>query len=500
MNSSSLSRSSGILLHISSLPSGEGIGTLGSRAHEWVDRLAQAGQRLWQVLPIGPTGYGNSPYQSYSSRAGNPLLIDLEELERIGWLKREEYAELREGSAGSRVDFQKLVPAKERALRRAFIGFGNSATDREQREFRNFELSEVEWLEEYALFMALHRFYGDRPWHEWEEPHRRREHRAMEQAKREFFEEIEYRKFEQFCFFRQWESLRSHAAQRGVEIIGDLPIYVSYDSCDAWVHPELFLFDGNLSPRFVAGVPPDYFSQTGQLWGNPLYDWDRMAEEGYAWWVGRLRHLLRLFDRVRIDHFRGFEAYWAIPAGAKSAAEGEWRPGPGEELFEALLDALGGLPLIAEDLGIITPEVEALRDRFGLPGMKVLQFAFGGDSANPYLPHNHIPNAVLYTGTHDNDTSMGWFRSLEEKGYLLEYLASSEERFLWDWLRIHQSSVCAWAILPLQDLLGLGSDARMNVPGTTEGNWAWRCTPEQMHKLDVALERLGRLSRLYGRA
>ncbi|WP_457607273.1 4-alpha-glucanotransferase [Nitratifractor sp.] len=491
-------RKSGLLLHISSLPSAEGIGTLGVEAFRWIERLSLSGQRIWQILPLGPTGFGDSPYQSYSSYAGNPLFIDLEKLVERGWLRSEELGSIPASDPG-RVDFDWVRSYKEPLLRLAFDRFSRSAEPRWREGLRSFELEQVEWLEDYALFMALHRRQGDRPWNRWPAPLRDRESRALEEARRELFEEIEYEKFLQFLFDDQWKALRNYAAEQGVEIVGDLPIYLAYDSADCWTRPELFLLDEKREPSFVAGVPPDYFSETGQLWGNPLYDWERHAAEGYAWWVRRLRHQLTLCDRVRIDHFRAFEAYWAVPAGAQTAAEGEWRPGPGAALFERLCEELGELPLIAEDLGIITSEVEELRDRFGLPGMKVLQFAFDGNPANPYLPHNHLPHSVLYTGTHDNDTTLGWFRSLADRRYLFDYLQSEEERFLWDFLRTLQRSVCALAILPLQDLLGLGSDARMNTPGTTEGNWTWRCTPKQMEESVSAFERLAKLSRLYGR-
>jgi len=491
-------RSSGLLLHITSLPSNEGIGTLGREAFHWVDRLAAAGQKLWQVLPLGPTGYGNSPYQSYSAFAGNPLIIDLEALSHEGWLLAEEMGSIQETSS-DRVDFDTVRSIKDRLLRKAFERFHSLNREEEQVRFRSFELSQVGWLEDYALFMALHHRFEGRPWSEWEEGLRRREAGALESARHDLFAEIEFQKFQQFCFFEQWDRLKRYANAKGVEIIGDLPIYLAYDSSECWAHPELFAFDEELRPAFVAGVPPDYFSATGQLWGNPLFDWERLEAGGFGWWIERVRHTLRLYDRVRIDHFRGFEAYWAVPAEAETAAEGEWRPGPGVKLFEALEKALGELPVIAEDLGIITPEVEELRDRFGFPGMKVLQFAFDGNPANPYLPHNHIQRSVLYTGTHDNDTTLGWFRSLQERSYPLAYLASDEEHLLWDLIRTQQRSVAAMAILPLQDLLGLGSEARMNTPGTVEGNWAWRCTPEQWRQ-EEPWKRLARFSHLYGRS
>ncbi|WP_456430372.1 4-alpha-glucanotransferase [Nitratifractor sp.] len=498
MKSPSLDRRSGLLMHVTSLPSEEGIGTLGRQAYAWIDRLAASGQRLWQILPLGPTGYGNSPYQCYSAFAGNPLLIDLRTLTSYGWLTPSEVSAERNCDE-KRVDFSRVRQVKGQALRLAYRAFRQRAEDEWKSRFNAFELSQVFWLEDYALFMALHERYGASSWQEWPAELKHREVQAMENARRELFDEIEYRKFEQFLFFTQWKELHAYAEKRGIAIVGDLPIYVSYDSSDCWAHPELFALDDALRPRFVAGVPPDYFSRTGQLWGNPLYNWERLAATGYSWWIERMRQSFALYDIVRLDHFRGFEAYWSIPADAKTAAEGEWRPGPGASLFEALRKALGDLPLIAEDLGLITPGVEELRDRFDLPGMKVLQFAFDGNADNPYLPHNHRPRSVLYTGTHDNDTLMGWFHSLGDRCYVLDYLGSDENSFRWDLLRLQQMSVSSMAILPLQDLLGLGSEARMNVPGTVEGNWAWRCSQEEMEGAQEAFGKLKRLSALYGR-
>ena len=494
-----LNRRSGLLMHITSLPSDEGIGTLGAQAHEWIDRLAAAGQRLWQILPLGPTGYGDSPYQSYSAFAGNPLVIDLHVLRAEGWLTSSEVP-AGEESTKDRVDFSRIRETKGRALRIAFRRFRQTASEDWKKRFNAFELSQVYWLEDYALFMALHDHYKGVSWQEWPAELKYRDVQAIESVRGELFDEIEYRKFEQFLFFNQWQELHAHAKSRGIDIVGDLPIYVSYDSSDCWGHPEFFALDDALRPRFVAGVPPDYFSRTGQLWGNPLYDWERLAATDYAWWVERMRQSFALYDIVRLDHFRGFEAYWSIPAEAQTAADGEWRPGPGADFFDALRRHLGDLPLIAEDLGIITPSVEELRDRFDLPGMKVLQFAFDGSTDNPYLPHNHRTCSVLYTGTHDNDTLMGWFGSLEDRHYVLEYLGSDVDSFRWDLLRLQQMSVAAMAILPVQDLLGLGSEARMNVPGTVEGNWTWRCPRERLEKAEKEFEELKKLSVLYGRA
>ncbi len=491
-------RSGGILLHVTSLPSIEGIGTFGSEAYRWVDRLQTAGQSIWQILPLGPTGFGDSPYQSYSAFAGNPLLIDLESLLRLGWLTNEELASCAPEEEGN-VDYDRVRSIKMPLLRKAHERFMESGDCATREAIETFCRREAWWLEDYALFMALHEASGGRAWSEWEEPLRRREPDALAAARSRYAREVEFHRFLQYLFFTQWQELKGYAADRGVEIIGDLPIYVAYDSSEVWARPELFELDEDLRPTFVAGVPPDYFSPTGQRWGNPLYAWDRHEEEGYAWWIARVRHSLRLYDRIRIDHFRGFEAYWAIPASDETAEHGRWRPGPGAKLFSRLKEELGDLPFIAEDLGVITPEVEALRDAFDLPGMKILQFAFDGNPSNPYLPHNHIPRCVLYTGTHDNDTLMGWFDALEDRSFLLEYLDCDEAGFHRIMLRTLLISVAQTAILPLQDLLGLGSEARMNRPGSTQGNWRWRATQAQMRKMELEAQKVRRACELYAR-
>ena len=491
-------RGGGILLHVTSLPSTEGIGTFGSEAYRWVDRLQTAGQSIWQILPLGPTGFGDSPYQSYSAFAGNPLLIDLESLVRQGWLTNEELASCAPEEEGN-VDYDRVRSIKMPLLRKASERFKESGDSETREAMEAFCRREAWWLEDYALFMALHEASGGRAWSEWEEPLRRREPDALAAARSRYAREVEFHGFLQYLFFTQWQELKGYAEDRGVEIIGDLPIYVAYDSSEVWARPELFELDDDLLPTFVAGVPPDYFSPTGQRWGNPLYAWDRHEEEGYAWWIARVRHSLRLYDRIRIDHFRGFEAYWAIPASDETAEHGHWRPGPGAKLFSRLKEELGDLPFIAEDLGIITPEVEALRDAFDLPGMKILQFAFDGNPSNPYLPHNHIPRCVLYTGTHDNDTLMGWFDALENRSFLLEYLDCDEADFHRSMLRTLLISVAQTAILPLQDLLGLGSEARMNMPGSTQGNWRWRATQAQMRKMDLEAQKLRRACERYAR-
>jgi 4-alpha-glucanotransferase len=499
-----LPRSCGLLLHPTSLPGPYGVGDLGREAHAFLDYLVEAGQTWWQFLPLGPVGDSYSPYQSSSSFAGNPLLVSPEGLVEEGWLPR---AALRRKPRfdHDRADFPAASALRLRWLRKAASGF-----DRSDDDFRRFRRSEAGWLGDYALFEALHAAYEHRPWWSWPEPLRRRDPVALRRARGKLRAEMEFHEFVQFAFERQWTRLREAAAARGLRLIGDVPIFVSLDSADVWSRPDLFALDEAGRPTGVAGVPPDYFSADGQLWGNPLYDWKAHQAEGFAWWINRLRSNLRRVDLIRLDHFRGFEAYWEVPADAPTAAHGRWRPGPGAAFFEAVRDALGSLPIIAEDLGDITPAVLELRDRFELPGMKVLQFAFGGTSANPYLPHNYPRNCVVYTGTHDNDTTLGWFHAegpnyalddatgRAERAHALRYLGTEGNEIHWDLIRAAHASVGDLAIVPLQDVLGLGGEARMNVPGRATGNWLWRCRPEQMHE-SAPRVRLREVAETYGR-
>ncbi len=494
-----LPRGSGVLLHPTSLPGPFGIGDLGPEARAFVDGLARAGQQWWQVLPLGPTGYGDSPYQCFSAFAGNPLLIAPEELIEEGWLERSDLEPL-PPFVGGRVDFERLTPWKLAYLRRAARGFlqrggGNAAS-----EFERFRQEHAFWLEDFALFMALKEAHGGAVWSEWERDVVCRKERALARWRGELAAVVEEYKTLQFFFFRQWQRLRDYAAHRGVQLIGDVPIFVAYDSADVWCAPELFFLDKQRHPTAVAGVPPDYFSATGQLWGNPLYRWERMAEDGYRWWIARVRHTLALVDVVRIDHFIGFVRYWEIPAGAPTAQTGRYVPGPGADFLQALQRALGGLPLIAEDLGAVTPEVEALRDAFALPGMKVLQFAFASDAHDRFLPHNFTQNFVVYTGTHDNDTTVGWFQSASprEKQFALRYLGRSGKEIAWELIRLGMSSVADTFVVPAQDLLSLASEARMNFPGRPEGNWGWRLLPGQLGT--AVWDRLADLTDVYGRA
>lgn len=465
-------RSAGILLHPSSLPGPGGIGSLGSHCRAFIEFLAASGFSHWQVLPLTPPAAGNSPYSAYSAFAGNPLLIDLEQLVEAGDLSSEH---LSSTASDVQVDFSAVAAQKERLLYQASETFFSKGHTAELEEFWQF-CDTTYWLHDYALFQALKRHYRGIAWHRWPKKLAMRDGEACERAAKELGHQIGTHKYQQWQFHRQWQRVRSYAAERGVTLIGDLPIFVAHDSADVWCNRHLFLLDESGRPSAVAGVPPDYFSKTGQLWGNPLYDWQRMAQDGYAWWIARIRQLLEQFDMVRIDHFRGFEAAWHVPATARTAVKGAWVPGPGEAFFNAVGAAIGSLPFIAEDLGVITPAVEALRDCFQLPGMKIMQFAFDSDAANPYLPHNHVPNSIVYTGTHDNDTTLGWAANLPAatRDRMARYLGGTGVDPAGDLIRSTLMSVARIAILPLQDLLGLSSEARMNRPGTADGNWGWR--------------------------
>ncbi|MFB3902994.1 MAG: 4-alpha-glucanotransferase [Acidobacteriota bacterium] len=495
------SRSSGLLLHPTSLPGRWGIGDLGQPAYDFVDFLEKAGQRLWQILPLGPTGHGNSPYQCLSSFAGNPLLISLDELFKQGWLTAEEVqsAPSADRLCETRVNYSAVGEFKRWCLDRAYERFRDRPSQEQRARFASFCAAEQEWLEDFALFVALKDHYRGASWDQWEHSAVLREPQALQRWKQKLHEQVEANKFFQFVFFEQWRNLKDYANRKGIRIVGDMPVFVAYDGADVWSHPELFFLDQNRRPTVMAGVPPDYFSPTGQLWGNPLYRWDRMAEDGYRWWISRVKNTLELVDIVRLDHFRGFEAYWEVEAGEKTAAKGRWVKGPGEKLLRALKQAVGDLPFVAEDLGLITPEVEQLREQFALPGMKVLHFAFGDSAANPYLPHNHVRNCVVYTGTHDNDTTLGWFNTLEpaEKKVIEEYVGHTVRHPCRDLLRLAFSSVADVVIVPVQDLLCLGSDARMNVPGVADGNWEWRLREGELsEKLAVELKSI---TLFYGR-
>jgi 4-alpha-glucanotransferase len=505
----SFPRSSGILLHPTSLPGRFGIGDLGDEAYRFVDFLAASNQSLWQVLPLGPTGFGDSPYQCFSAFAGNTLLISPERLVREGLLSAEDLARAPHFSE-DKVDFGNVIKFKSALLREAFERFKQTADESLRSYFEHFSGQASSWLEDYALYRALKDAQGGKAWNEWEPGLARRDPAALGRAREELREQVDAQKFYQFLFFKQWAALKAYCHEHSVKLVGDIPIFVARDSADVWMNPDEFKLDEAGNPLVVAGVPPDYFSATGQLWGNPIYHWERMLADGFRWWIERVRATLRIFDIVRIDHFRGFAASWEIPGGDKTAERGRWVNVPGRELFTAIKHALGDLPIIAEDLGVITPDVEALRDDFELPGMRILQFAFGGDTKNSDLPHNYIRNSVVYTGTHDNDTTVGWFTSVagagstrdkeqieRERNFCLDYLNSDATEIHWNFIRALLASVADTAIIPLQDLLGLGPEARMNLPNSTEGNWAWRYKAGAL--TDEVGERLKRLTQVYGR-
>jgi 4-alpha-glucanotransferase len=474
-------RGSGLLLHVTSLPSAYGVGDVGPAAVEWIDRLSEAGQSWWQALPLGPTGYGDSPYQSLSSFAGNGLLISPRWLIEQGLLQESECAPPPFPAAF--VDYRGVIAFKRGLVERAWLKFQRAGGSELRAGFEQFCSEQAHWLEDYALFRVLKEKYNGASYVEWPADLVRRDPAALAGAKQELTSEIQQIYFAQFLLFRQGERLRQHAKSKGVRLIGDMPFFVSPDSSDVWANPELFLLDENCRPIFMAGVPPDYFSSTGQLWGNPVYNWEAMRQGGYRWCIDRYRALLAFVDVIRLDHFRGFAAAWHVPAGSTTAKSGKWVPGPGADFFNAVKKELGGLPFIAEDLGIITPDVSKLRDDFHIPGTRVLQFAFDGHADNPYLPENFVSNTVVYTGTHDNPTTREWYEELSvaERKNFWTYLKSPQcrtARISWELLRLAWSSVAALAIAPLQDVLNLGAEARMNVPGRAEGNWRWRCTRE----------------------
>ena len=466
-------RASGILLHPTSLPGPYGIGDLGPAAYTWLDWLAGCGCKLWQVLPLGPTGYGDSPYQCFSAFAGNPYLISPQLLLEQGLLEREDLADMPAWDE-QKVDFGRLYQWKPALLAKAFRRF-SAKPGAVQVEFEAFCTDNAAWLEDYALFRAIKETHGGGSWDGWPRALRLRAPTALKEARDSLSSAIGGFSFYQFLFFRQWNALHAYAREKGVQIIGDIPIFVAYDSSDVWAHPDLFHLDIDGKPTVVAGVPPDYFSPTGQLWGNPLYKWEVHRASGYAWWLERMRATLKLVDILRIDHFRGFAGNWEIPAGNKTAEIGRWVNGPGADFFKVVQANLGSLPILAEDLGVITPDVVKLRDRFDLPGMKILQFAFSGPD-NPFLPHCYPQSCAVYTGTHDNDTTIGWYASAPEaeKDFARRYLQVDGSWIAWDLIRAAWSSVAVFAMAPLQDLLGLGNAARMNYPSRLGGNWDWR--------------------------
>jgi 4-alpha-glucanotransferase len=476
-------RSSGILLHPTSLPGQYGIGDLGPTAHKWVDFLAEVGCGLWQVLPLGPTGYGDSPYQCFSAFAGNPYLISPEILLEQGLLLAEDLTDQPDFPEGE-VVFGEVIPWKLELLEKAYKRYKQSSGKEIQIAFEDFQDLEHYWLPDFSLFMALKEAYGGGSWVDWPEPLRNRDTKSLQLAYQEYEEEIDRQMFMQFLFFRQWAALHEHALDQNIHTIGDIPIFVAHDSAEVWAKPDLFYLDEDGNPTVVAGVPPDYFSKTGQLWGNPLYRWRIHARNNFDWWIKRMRAVLHLVDIVRLDHFRGFAGYWEVPASEETAENGRWVPGPGKSFFQAVKDALGDLPIIAEDLGVITPDVVEMREHFNLPGMRVLLFAFTGDPDEAFLPHNHVKNCVVYTGTHDNDTSRGWYKRVgeDERAFYRRYLGRSGQDVAWDLIRAAWSSIAVFAVAPFQDFLDLDNQARMNYPGNPSGNWSWRMNSDALSK------------------
>lgn len=492
-------RQSGILLHPTSLPGRYGIGSFNDAAYEWVDFLAATRQSLWQVLPLGPTGYGDSPYQSFSSFAGNPYLISVEAMLEDGLLSQRDLSNIPH-FATDKVDYGLIYTWKMPLLRRAAMAFAQDGTAELQAEFAGFCQEQSSWLDDFALFMALKDAHNGAAWNSWEMDLRSRKAPALAQAQQDHAGAIHNHKFNQWLFFRQWSKLKAYANRHGIRIIGDIPIFVAMDSSDTWANPQEFFLDADFRPTVVAGVPPDYFSATGQLWGNPLYRWENMQKNGYAWWLHRIRAALHVYDLIRVDHFRGFAGYWEIPAGEPTAENGRWVQAPGMDFFTVVQQQLGDLPILAEDLGEITPDVIELRNHFNLPGMKVLQFAFSTDATDKFLPHNFRENFVVYSGTHDNDTTRGWYEQSateKERDHFRRYFHTDGREASWTLIEAAWSSVALLALTPLQDLLNLPSSARMNLPGRASGNWTWRFPTGAIHP--SLADRLLGVTTLYGR-
>lgn len=496
------SRTSGILLHPTSLPSPYGIGDLGKSAYQFVDFLSASYQQVWQILPIGPTGYGNSPYLSYSALAGNPLLISPKQLQEDGLLTEEDFKGLPEFPV-NRVDYDLVIATKMPLLKKASTKFKALASAKQQQQFQQFCDRHADWLDDYALFMALKEANHGASWNQWEQNIASRQPETLIDWATRLKDDVYFHKFIQYEFFRQWKLLKKYANKKKIRIFGDIPIYVAHDSVDVWAHPEIFCLDEETGEAaLMAGVPPDYFSATGQLWGNPVYNWEELEKTDFQWWIRRIEGILEYVDLIRIDHFRGFEAFWAVKQGETTAMDGKWLKAPGDKFFTLLKEKLGELPIVAEDLGVITPEVETLRDKFNFPGMKILQFAFDSDRANQFLPYNYVNrNCIVYTGTHDNDTTVGWFnkRSPEEQARVIDYLGClCAEGIHWALIRQALASVGNLAIFPLQDTFGLGSEAKMNTPSQAENNWEWRYPAEYLNQ--GLTDYLKHLVYLYGRA
>ena len=505
-----MNRRCGVLLPVASLPSRYGIGCFSKEAYDFVDFLAEAGQTYWQILPLGPTGYGDSPYQSFSTFAGNPYFIDPEAMIEAGYIDRESAERFDFGKEPRTVDYEKIYRSRYAFLRRSYVGspfclhpgekWAGKEYDHERKEFEDFRAKNSDWLPDFALFSAVKEHYDGLMFMVWPEDIRLRKKAAMDHYRTMLDEEIRFYEFLQYLFAAQWKKLKEYANKKGIRIIGDIPIYVAFDSADTWSHPELFEFDEKGFPTVVAGVPPDAFSATGQLWGNPIYRWEYHKKTGYEWWIRRLAQMFRLYDVVRIDHFRGFDEYWAVPYGSDTAMDGEWRKGPGYDLFATVKEKLGKREIIAEDLGYLTKSVLRLVKKTGYPGMKVLQFAFEGEPDNAYLPHNYPTNAIVYTGTHDNDTTRGWFTTADRKQrkFIKQYAdIHSSRTATWDLIRLAMRSVAGTAIIPIQDYLDIGSEGRINTPSTLGGNWCWRLLPGELTP-DLAAS-MREFAEVYGR-
>ena len=491
-------RSSGILLHPTSLPGPYGIGDIGPAAFTWIDFLARAGCGLWQVLPLGPTGYGDSPYQSFSAFAGNPYLISIDSLIAESLLTQQDLGE-KPDFPHDHVDYGAIIPWKLEVLKRAHRQFVAGAKPSQQKAFDEFKNDNAVWLDDYALFMALKEAHQSSAWWHWEKGFRQREPAALEKARLQMKAAVERQAYFQYIFFKQWQSLKEYAGAHHIRIIGDIPIFVAHDSAEVWANPDMFYLDQKGQPTVQAGVPPDYFSPTGQLWGNPLYRWKEHKKTGYAWWIQRFRSVLSQVDIVRLDHFRGFAGYWEVPGKETTAMNGRWVPGPGKDFLRAVQAALGDLPIIAEDLGVITPDVIDLRLSFHLPGMKILVFAFDEGPSDKDLPHQHSADCVVYTGTHDNDTVWGWYQRIEEneRDFMRRYLRTDAHDLAWDMIRTAWASAAVFSLAPMQDILNLDNRARMNYPSRPEGNWQWRMPGNALHEI-VAI-RIAELNWLYGR-
>ncbi len=478
-------RSCGTLVHPTSFPSKYGMGDLGHEAYEFINFLEETGQTIWQVLPLSPTGYGNSPYASYSAFAGNPYLISPDKLEEKGYLSADDLSSAML-PVTTEADYEASYDKKDLLYKKAFESFNNAASKADQKKLEEFKKRNSYWLDDYTLFMACSISNDRKPWNKWEKNLAQRKPAAVKKAAKSFSDEIEYQTWLQFEFFEQWNTLKDYANSKNIRVVGDIPIFVDHNSADVWSHPEFFAVDKQGNRKLVAGVPPDYFSETGQLWGNPLYKWSAIEKDGFSWWLERFKQMFDLFDAIRVDHFRGFDEYWEVKASEETAINGEWVKAPGVALFTTIKEKLGSLPIIAEDLGLMTQGVEDLRDQFNFPGMKILQFAFDSDSTNSFLPHNYPQNCVTYTGTHDNDTTIGWYTSAPdvEQHRAREYTRSDGREIQWELIRLGMFSVADQAIFPLQDFMNLQSEHRMNTPGTVGGNWMWRYTPDMLQNVD----------------